>query len=124
MIHLRPAAVQELKRLLHLQPDQPRQVRLHLQPGGCLEWTYQLSPAGVATEAEVPVNCGELEVLVVDSLLPYIQELTVDFSEDLMGGGFRFVNPQAAQTCGCGNSFSLTADCSSGDCEATAVNLR
>jgi iron-sulfur cluster assembly accessory protein len=89
-----------------------------------LEWTYQLRPAGVALASEVVVDCGALEVLVADSLLPYIQELTVDFSEDLMGGGFRFVNPQAAQTCGCGNSFSLTADYSSGDCEATAVNLR
>jgi iron-sulfur cluster assembly protein len=39
----------------------------------------------------------------------YIQNLTIDYSEDLMGGGFRFNNPQATVTCGCGNSFSVTA---------------
>lgn len=38
----------------------------------------------------------------------YIQNLTIDYSEDLMGGGFRFNNPQATVTCGCGNSFSVT----------------
>jgi iron-sulfur cluster assembly protein len=31
----------------------------------------------------------------------------LDYSEDLMGGGFRFHNPNAAQSCSCGNSFSI-----------------
>jgi Fe-S cluster assembly iron-binding protein IscA len=31
----------------------------------------------------------------------------LDYSEDLMGGGFRFHNPNAIETCGCGNSFRL-----------------
>ncbi|NJL49193.1 MAG: iron-sulfur cluster assembly accessory protein [Leptolyngbyaceae cyanobacterium SM2_5_2] len=122
MINLRPAAVQELKRLLRAQPGQPPQVRLHLQLGGCLEWTYQLRSADVALESEVMVDCGDLGVLVANPLLPYLQGLTIDFSEDLMGGGFRFVNPQAAQTCGCGNSFSLTAGHLSGDCQTPAAD--
>ncbi len=123
MIHLRPAAVQEIKRLLRRQAEPSHQVCLHLQGGGCLEWTYQLRPAGVASKAEVVVNCGELEVVVAKALLPYLQGLTVDFSEDLMGGGFRFINPQAVQTCGCGNSFSLTANAPPDDCESSAAHL-
>jgi len=48
-----------------------------------------------------------LEVVIDADSLPFLEGLTLDYSEDLMGGGFRFHNPNAAQTCGCGNSFSL-----------------
>ncbi|WP_143438253.1 iron-sulfur cluster assembly accessory protein, partial [Hydrocoleum sp. CS-953] len=37
----------------------------------------------------------------------YLNGLTLDYSEDLMGGGFRFNNPNAKVVCGCGNSFSV-----------------
>jgi iron-sulfur cluster assembly accessory protein len=46
--------------------------------------------------------------LVVDSQqLNYLDGLTLDYSEDLMGGGFRFHNPNASQNCSCGNSFTF-----------------
>jgi iron-sulfur cluster assembly accessory protein len=34
--------------------------------------------------------------------------LQIDYSEDLMGGGFRFQNPNATANCGCGNSFAIS----------------
>ena len=44
----------------------------------------------------------------MDSLqLNYLNGLILDYSEDLMGGGFRFNNPNAKVACGCGNSFSV-----------------
>ena len=50
---------------------------------------------------------GQVKV-VVDSLqLNYLNGLILDYSEDLMGGGFRFNNPNAKVACGCGNSFSV-----------------
>ncbi|MGB5634448.1 MAG: iron-sulfur cluster assembly accessory protein, partial [Waterburya sp.] len=36
----------------------------------------------------------------------YVEHLKLDYSEDLMGGGFRFYNPQIKNTCGCGISFA------------------
>jgi len=43
----------------------------------------------------------------VDPLsMTFIQGLTIDFSEDLLGGGFRFKNPNAVASCGCGTSFA------------------
>jgi iron-sulfur cluster assembly protein len=38
--------------------------------------------------------------------LLYIYGMQLDFSTALIGGGFQFINPNATQTCGCGNSFS------------------
>ncbi len=41
----------------------------------------------------------------VKSLL-YLDGMTIDYSRDLVGGGFRFINPNATGSCGCGTSFS------------------
>ena len=46
--------------------------------------------------------------LVVDSQsYPYLQGLKLDYSEDLMGGGFRFHNSNVTASCSCGQSFSV-----------------
>jgi iron-sulfur cluster assembly protein len=118
MIYLRPAAVQELQRLLSHYPNCNNHVRIDLQPGGCAEWTYHLSPA-IATDPEDQVfDCGDIQVIVAQGYTAPLQDLTIDYAEDLMGGGFRFINPQAQQSCGCGNAFSLSATAPIDDCSS------
>jgi len=46
--------------------------------------------------------------VLIDSIsLPYVAGTTLDFVEGLHGAGFKFDNPKAARTCGCGSSFSV-----------------
>ncbi|MFZ4641214.1 MAG: HesB/IscA family protein [Nodosilinea sp.] len=119
MINLRPAALEELKRLLKNPSGPPYRLRLHLEAGGCADWTYCLSPVDPETspcQDEARVSCGDMDILVATSMLPHMEGLTIDYAEDLMGGGFRFINPQAGYTCGCGNSFSTVASESRADC--------
>lgn len=52
-------------------------------------------------------DCNGLSVVIDAQQVNYIDGLILDYSEDLMGGGFRFHNPKAKQNCGCGNSFTL-----------------
>ncbi len=108
MIHVRPNAIKELQRLLDKHPNRRLLVYLDLASGGCFEWTYQLTFQETSHQPEVTTyNFDTLTIVVPDAALPYLQDLTIDYAEDLMGGGFRFINPQAKQTCGCGNSFAL-----------------
>lgn len=110
MIQIRPNAVKELQRLLNRQTARPLLVRLNVAAGGCFEWTYQLTfTESFNQEEETAHRFDEFTVVLPNAASPYLQNLTIDYAEDLMGGGFRFVNPQAQQTCGCGNSFSLGA---------------
>ncbi len=37
----------------------------------------------------------------------YVKGTTIDFSDDLLSGGFKIDNPNAERTCGCGTSFSV-----------------
>lgn len=108
MIHLRPTAVQEIQRLLRQQSPATHRLRIALQPSDCAEWCYHLGPAHTLDSEDTTVDCGELQVVVAKASLPLLQNLIIDYSEDLMGGGFRFINPQARQTCGCGNAFSTS----------------
>jgi iron-sulfur cluster assembly protein len=49
---------------------------------------------------------GDIQVAVDPLSMTLISGTTVDFSEDLLGGGFRFRNPNAIASCGCGTSFA------------------
>ncbi|MBD0303495.1 MAG: iron-sulfur cluster assembly accessory protein, partial [Tolypothrix sp. T3-bin4] len=51
---------------------------------------------------------NNVQIVIDTNSYNQINGLTIDYSEDLMGGAFRFQNPQAVATCGCGNSFSTT----------------
>jgi iron-sulfur cluster assembly accessory protein len=49
---------------------------------------------------------GDLEIFVDRDYANSLAGLEIDYTEDLMGGGFRFKNPQAVKTCSCGHSFA------------------
>ncbi|MBW4666222.1 MAG: iron-sulfur cluster assembly accessory protein [Cyanomargarita calcarea GSE-NOS-MK-12-04C] len=109
MIHLSPAAVNEVKRLKFKQ--QPNVMfRLAVKPGGCSGWYYDISFDEIVVPSDDCIfQCDGISVVIDIKSLNYINDLTLDYSEDLMGGGFRFHNNNAIATCGCGNSFSIYA---------------
>lgn len=82
-------------------------IRMDVQPGGCLAWHYRLSLTEELQADDQRLVVQDLDVFIGADSQPYLSEVVVDYSEDLMGGGFRFQNSNAAQTCSCGNSFSV-----------------
>jgi len=107
MIHLSTTAVNEIKRLRAKQRNPNIPFRLQVQNGGCSGFVYVLKFAEEVNLDDRLYNCGDISVVVDHTSLNYISDLTLDYSEDLMGGGFRFQNPNAIASCGCGNSFSI-----------------
>ncbi|NWF61337.1 MAG: iron-sulfur cluster assembly accessory protein [Fischerella sp.] len=108
MLHLSQAAVSEIARLKSKQPN--FLVRLAVKPGGCSGWYYDMSFDETLKSGDRTFECNGIQVIIDAESLDYVNGLTVDYSEDLMGGGFRFHNPQATATCGCGNSFSISQE--------------
>ncbi|GAB1540234.1 iron-sulfur cluster assembly accessory protein [Scytonema sp. NUACC21] len=109
MIQLSAAAASEIERLKLKQQQSNIFFRLTVKPGGCSGWYYDLSFDGVAKADDCVLACQGIQVVIDAESLKYVNGLTVDYSEDLMGGGFRFYNPQASASCGCGNSFSIAS---------------
>ncbi|MDB9374501.1 HesB/IscA family protein [Nodularia sphaerocarpa] len=106
MIHLSQAAISEIGRL-QLKQQSNALLRLTIKQGGCSGWFYDMSFDETVKTDDRVFNSSGIKVVIDDESFNYVNGLALDYSEDLMGGGFRFHNPQAIATCGCGNSFSI-----------------
>jgi iron-sulfur cluster assembly protein len=107
MIELSPAAAQEIQRWSQSHPHSGDYLRLAIKTGGCSGLYYCLELTDIQTENDRLYQSQGINVLVAASSDRYLQTLKLDYSEDLMGGGFRFTNPNAQNPCGCGLSFSI-----------------
>ena len=109
MIHLSQAAIEEVNRLKSKSSNPNGIVRLGVKAGGCADFYYtlQFDEAETLESSDRSWDCSGVKVVVSAHDTVYLDGLTLDYSEDLMGGGFRFHNPNAVQNCGCGNSFAI-----------------
>lgn len=111
MVNISPAAVAEIKRIKLNRKIPDAYLRLVVKSGGCLDFFYDLqfeSKVEIAHQTNKSDRLIEVDgiSLVVDTQSwKYVEFLKLDYAEDLMGGGFRFHNPQNHKTCGCGISF-------------------
>ncbi|MDB9535937.1 iron-sulfur cluster assembly accessory protein [Dolichospermum planctonicum CS-1226] len=107
MISLSSAAINEIRRLKSKQPANIL-FRLRVKSGGCADWFYDLSFDTTVQPTDQIVEFDDIRLVIDPGSLNYINGLSLDYAEDLMGGGFRFHNPQAVSRCSCGNSFSIS----------------
>lgn len=107
MINLSKAAASEIKRLMAKQVQPNSMFRLGVQSGGCAGIYYTLEFDSAITSQDQLYDCQGIKIVVEEINLKYVNGLTLDYTQDLMGGGFRFHNPNASSSCGCGNSFSV-----------------
>jgi iron-sulfur cluster assembly protein len=86
--------------------DQPH-LRVRVLAGGCSGFTCKLSfEDGPAPEDQV-IEAYGLRVLVDPKSVPIVAGSTLEFSDRLLGGGFKVNNPRAVHECACGESFSV-----------------
>ena len=106
-------AIEQISSLLKNQTDK-KALRVGVRSGGCSGMSYTMDFIGgdeISSDDKVydySLKSEQTFKVVCDpkSLL-YIYGMQLDFSKDLIGGGFNFVNPNASQTCGCGSSFAV-----------------
>ncbi len=81
-------------------------LRVGVKGGGCSGLSYVLGFDAAARPNDEVFEQHGVKVYVDPKSLFYISGTVLDFQDGLNGKGFVFNNPQAARTCGCGNSFS------------------
>ena len=89
-------------------------LRVGVRSGGCSGMSYTMDfidAAQIEGDDErysyEPADAPSFEVVCDPKSLLYIYGMQLDFSTELIGGGFNFTNPNASQTCGCGSSFAV-----------------
>ncbi len=80
-------------------------LRLKVVGGGCSGLQYQLMFDNQCGEWDQEADQGGVRVLVDSKSAVYVAGTTIDFVDDLNGSGFKIANPNATNTCGCGESF-------------------
>ncbi len=105
-VHFTDKAIEQAKKLLARdKPDAPG-LRIAVADGGCSGHSYQLSFEMKQKTGDTIVELDGLRVYVDPVSAPYLKGTVVDYVSGLYGGGFKFSNPNATGTCGCGTSFS------------------
>lgn len=101
-----PEAAKEAKRLLELQGTPDMVVRVAVQGGGCSGFTYRMNFDTKVSEFDEVIQVDGTKFAVDAKSALFLKGTTLDYVNALMGGGFKFVNPNATGSCGCGESFS------------------
>ena len=107
MIALTPTALQEVKRLIEKEQKPNLGLRLGVKGGGCSGMSYVMAIEETTPKQYDTVFEQEgVKVLVDAKSHLYLDGITIDYKNGLMGGGFEFNNPLAKKSCGCGHSFT------------------
>lgn len=82
-------------------------VRVGVKGGGCSGLTYQLDFDDESRQGDMEFGDADIKIVCDMKSFLYLCGTTLDFSDGLNGKGFNFINPNAARTCGCGESFAV-----------------
>ena len=106
MITLTPSAIEEIRRLQEKQAKPDVGLRVGVKGGGCSGLSYVLN-FDVKHEKDNVYEFDGTRVFVDPKSLLYLEGMTLDYTDSLEGRGFKFINPNASKSCGCGESFSV-----------------
>jgi iron-sulfur cluster assembly protein len=108
IISFTTAAIDEVNRLIGQQEDNDGlMLRVGVQGGGCSGLSYKMEFAKAVDEFDRTFDFDTLTVIVDAKSLVYLNGTTIDFSSEILSGGFKFNNPMSSRDCSCGSSFSV-----------------
>ena len=99
-------AVKRLKGVMKSDKKENYFLRMTVEGGGCSGMTYKMDFDKKQKEFDKVFKSNGLTVICDLKSWLYLKDVEIDYSDDLLNGGFKIKNPNAERTCGCGTSFS------------------
>ncbi len=81
-------------------------LRISVEGGGCSGMQYGMALEDSARNDDTVVEISGIKLFIDPHSAPLLEGLTVDFQDSMEGSGFKFTNPNASNSCGCGKSFN------------------
>ena len=106
MINLTESAVGAVRRFIDSSEKPMVGLRIKVEGGGCSGLKYGLKLEDTLEEDDSVVDFPGVRVVIDPASVPLLDSVTMDFIDGLEGSGFKFENPNATASCGCGKSFS------------------
>jgi iron-sulfur cluster assembly accessory protein len=105
LINLTEKAVEMVKDAMQREGLAGYGIRIGVMGGGCSGFQYSMDFENAPKDGDITLEQDGLKLFVDAMSSMYLQGVTVDYVVGLQGAGFKFVNPNAKSTCGCGSSF-------------------
>ncbi|GBD27635.1 Iron-sulfur cluster insertion protein ErpA [bacterium HR30] len=106
LIQLTPLAAEQARKALERKDMRGGVLRVGVIGGGCSGMQYSLSLDREAKAGDVVFEQQGVRIAVEEQAVPYLKGTVIDYVSGLHSAGFKFVNPNAVRTCGCGSSFA------------------
>jgi iron-sulfur cluster assembly protein len=107
IISITDKALDQIKAISHAEnADGTRGLRLAVTGGGCSGLSYKIEFSEKKDKDNI-LDFNGIKILIDPKSVIYLKGIVLDFKDGLNGKGFSFDNPNAKNTCGCGESFSL-----------------
>lgn len=105
-IQITPAALAQVQRLVKKDGRPDVFLRLGVKGGGCSGFEYLMMLDTVARPIDIRIEMEGVSIVCDTKSATFLEGSVFDYTGNLIGGGFKFENPNAARSCGCGTSFT------------------
>lgn len=107
MIYLTEKAAKQIKIIAEDECIGYHIIRVKVKGGGCAGFEYDLNFDDKIGEDDEVSELDGVKVVCDPMSMQYLDGTVIDYGDSLMGSGFKFNNPTATGTCGCGHSFDV-----------------
>ena len=106
LLTLSDLAADKLKGIMKGQDKADYGVRVGVLPGGCAGYTYTMEFEKTPTTEDMVIEDHGIKIIIDKVSSTHLKGVRIDYVESLQGSGFKFTNPTAKASCGCGKSFA------------------
>jgi iron-sulfur cluster assembly protein len=106
-IEITEAAASEIAKQRAKRATPDAMIRIGVRGGGCTGFTYVFEWAETVRPTDKVFSAHGVSIVVDPKSLVYLGGMQLDFVRGMMGHGFKFNNPNAKGSCGCGESVQF-----------------
>ncbi len=106
-MNLTDRAIEKVKEIQEAEDLREQGLRVRVIGGGCAGFQYDLYFEDETSEYDIKFEVAGIPIYVDMMSHMYVEGTEIDYVEGLHGAGFKFQNPAASATCGCGSSFNV-----------------
>lgn len=107
MVNITERAAIKIKEILSEENKDGQGIRVGVKGGGCSGLSYSLGIDDKEAEGDLVIEENGARIFIDPKSLLYLAGTHLDYTDGLNGSGFKFENPNATKTCGCGSSFGV-----------------
>lgn len=106
IVTLTNSAIAKIKLMMEKEAKTGYNLRVGVLTGGCAGLSYDLSFQKSAYANDHVNEQGGIKIIINEDSIPFLKGIQIDYVDTLKESGFKYHNPNAKSSCGCGTSFS------------------